>query len=214
MLSCKQQDNKLKNCCIWLVIYLARPRTKHDYHHNTKVKPEAATAVIELLMMGGKTPETCWAVNKRLDNKLKNCCIWLVIYLNCTMMHGLTNLKFMEDETGRARSTRRLINWRVLAGISQRRYVVEYLGVCVTKMLKRIWGKYSAHMGTRFDRFRTESDRILLYNNDGPWSSFIKKTEYFLTEWARPYYIILIFFNVQCNDKSYHNSQYSSVISF
>ena len=28
-------------------------------HHDTKVKPEAATAVIELLMMGGKTPETC-----------------------------------------------------------------------------------------------------------------------------------------------------------
>jgi hypothetical protein len=32
---------------------------QHDYHHDTKVKPEAATAVIELLMMGGKTPETC-----------------------------------------------------------------------------------------------------------------------------------------------------------
>jgi len=30
-----------------------------DCHHDTKVKPEAATAVIELLMMGGKTPETC-----------------------------------------------------------------------------------------------------------------------------------------------------------
>jgi hypothetical protein len=28
------------------------------------------------------------------DNKLKNCCITLVIYLNCTMLHGLTNLKF------------------------------------------------------------------------------------------------------------------------
>ena len=28
-------------------------------HHDTKVKPEAATAVIELLMMEGKTPETC-----------------------------------------------------------------------------------------------------------------------------------------------------------
>jgi hypothetical protein len=41
-----------------------------------------------------KTPETCWAVNKRQDNKLKNCCIRLVVYLNCTMMHGLTNLKF------------------------------------------------------------------------------------------------------------------------
>jgi uncharacterized protein len=37
----------------------ARPRTQHDYHHDTKVKAEAATAVIELLMMGGKTPETC-----------------------------------------------------------------------------------------------------------------------------------------------------------
>jgi hypothetical protein len=59
-----------------------------------KVKPEAATAVIELLMMGGKTPETCSAVNRRQDNKLKNCCIRLMIYLNCTKMHGLSNLKF------------------------------------------------------------------------------------------------------------------------
>jgi hypothetical protein len=31
----------------------------HDYYHDTKVKPEASTAIIELLMMGGKTPETC-----------------------------------------------------------------------------------------------------------------------------------------------------------
>ena len=37
----------------------ARPRTQHGYHHDTKVKPEATTAAIELLMMGGKTPETC-----------------------------------------------------------------------------------------------------------------------------------------------------------
>jgi hypothetical protein len=35
----------------------ARPRTQYDCHHDTKVKPEAANAVIELLMMGGKTPE-------------------------------------------------------------------------------------------------------------------------------------------------------------
>ena len=34
-----------------------------DSHHDTKVKPETATTVIELLMMGGKTPKTCWAVN-------------------------------------------------------------------------------------------------------------------------------------------------------
>jgi hypothetical protein len=38
---------------------LAQPRTQHDYHHDMKVKPEVATAVIELLMMGGKMPETC-----------------------------------------------------------------------------------------------------------------------------------------------------------
>jgi len=76
--------------CSWS----ARPRTQHDCHYDTKVKPESATAVIELLMMGGKTPETRWAVNKCQDNKLENCCIWLVIYLNCTIMHGLTNLKY------------------------------------------------------------------------------------------------------------------------
>ena len=58
----------------------------------TNTASEAATAVIELLMMGGRRPKTCLAVNKRQDNKLENCCIWLVIYLNCTMMHGLTNL--------------------------------------------------------------------------------------------------------------------------
>jgi hypothetical protein len=57
----------------------------------------AATAVVELLMTSERTPETCWAVNKRQDNKLKSCCIWSVIYLNCTMMHGLTNLKFKSD---------------------------------------------------------------------------------------------------------------------
>jgi hypothetical protein len=37
----------------------ARPQTQHECHHDTKVEPEAATAVTELLMMGGKTPKTC-----------------------------------------------------------------------------------------------------------------------------------------------------------
>ena len=37
------------------------------------------------------------AVNKRPDNNLENCCICLVIYLNCTMMHGLINLKFKNN---------------------------------------------------------------------------------------------------------------------
>ena len=77
-----------------MTVVPARPRTQHDCRHDTKVKPEAATAAIELLMMGGKTLETCWAVNTRQDNKLKNCCIRFVIYLNFTMVHELTNFKF------------------------------------------------------------------------------------------------------------------------
>jgi hypothetical protein len=35
-----------------------KPTTTRVDLHDTKVKPDAATAVIELLMMGGKTPET------------------------------------------------------------------------------------------------------------------------------------------------------------
>jgi hypothetical protein len=46
--------------CSWSGRPAGRPdHEHHDYHHDTKVKPEAATAVIELLMTGGKTPETC-----------------------------------------------------------------------------------------------------------------------------------------------------------
>ena len=32
---------------------------QHRYHHVTSVKPEAGTAVVELLMMGVRTPKTC-----------------------------------------------------------------------------------------------------------------------------------------------------------
>ena len=42
---------------------VSRGRADHDqqhcYHHAPMVKPEAATAVVELLMMGVRTPETC-----------------------------------------------------------------------------------------------------------------------------------------------------------
>jgi len=40
-------SNKSPNWC-------NRRRTQHDCHHDTKVKPEAVTTVIELLMMGGQ----------------------------------------------------------------------------------------------------------------------------------------------------------------
>jgi hypothetical protein len=48
---------------------------QHRYHHARKVKPKAATAVVELLTMGVRTPETCWAVNKRQVINWRNCCI-------------------------------------------------------------------------------------------------------------------------------------------
>jgi hypothetical protein len=44
---------------------------QHCYHHAPKVKPEAATAVVELLMMGIRTPETCWSCTKVSSNKLE-----------------------------------------------------------------------------------------------------------------------------------------------
>ena len=38
---------------------IAGPTTTISYHHAPTVKPEAATAVFELLMMGVRTSETC-----------------------------------------------------------------------------------------------------------------------------------------------------------
>ena len=58
-------------------------------------KAEAATAVVELLMMGMIMPETCWAVFIRQAINLRNSCIWLVESFECMMMHGLTNPKFL-----------------------------------------------------------------------------------------------------------------------
>jgi hypothetical protein len=51
---------------VLLVVVRLVNQPNHDqqncYHHAPKVKPEAATAVLELLMMGVRTPETCSAV--------------------------------------------------------------------------------------------------------------------------------------------------------
>ena len=48
---------------VLLVVVGPADRPDHDqqhcYHHATKVKPEAANAVVELLMMRARTPETC-----------------------------------------------------------------------------------------------------------------------------------------------------------
>ena len=44
---------------------------QHCYHHAPTVKPEAATAVVQLLIMGVRTLQTCWAVHKRHVKKLE-----------------------------------------------------------------------------------------------------------------------------------------------
>jgi hypothetical protein len=56
----------------------ARPRPTALLPPRSNGKPEAATAVIELLMMGMRMPETCSAVFKRQVINRRNCCIWLV----------------------------------------------------------------------------------------------------------------------------------------
>jgi len=56
---------------------------QHYYHHAPKVKPEAATAVVELLTMGVRMPETCWAVHKRQVITWEVVASSWLIYLNC-----------------------------------------------------------------------------------------------------------------------------------
>jgi hypothetical protein len=42
-----------------LLVVVGPTGQQHCYHQAPKVKPEAATAVVELLMMGVRTPKTC-----------------------------------------------------------------------------------------------------------------------------------------------------------
>jgi hypothetical protein len=52
------QHTQIVALCLWS----GWPDHEHSTtinHHDTKVKLLSSTAVIELLMMGGKTPETC-----------------------------------------------------------------------------------------------------------------------------------------------------------
>jgi hypothetical protein len=49
---------------------------QHCYHHAPTVKPEAATAFVELLMIDVEAHETCWAIHKRQVINLWNCCFW------------------------------------------------------------------------------------------------------------------------------------------
>jgi hypothetical protein len=58
-------------------------------------KTRGCLCSFRLLMMGGVSPETCWASFKIRNNKiLIHCCILLGLFCkNCTTMHGSTNIK-------------------------------------------------------------------------------------------------------------------------
>jgi hypothetical protein len=65
-----------------VVVRPAVNRPDHDhqccYHHAPMVKPKAANAVVELLMMGVRMSETCWVVHKCQVINLRNCWfIWI-----------------------------------------------------------------------------------------------------------------------------------------
>jgi len=42
-----------------LLVVVGPADQQHCYHHTPTVKPEAATAVVELLIMGVRKPERC-----------------------------------------------------------------------------------------------------------------------------------------------------------
>jgi hypothetical protein len=52
------QINEPTRCNNFLSLLLDHDQ-QHCYHHTPTVKPESATAVVKLLMMGVRTPETC-----------------------------------------------------------------------------------------------------------------------------------------------------------
>jgi hypothetical protein len=49
----------LQSVVIAVLLVMPDHDQQHCYHHAPTVKPEAATAVVEVLMMGVRMPETC-----------------------------------------------------------------------------------------------------------------------------------------------------------
>ena len=86
-------------CCGWrtppVVWQPDRPRPTTLLPPRSNCKPEAATAVDKLLMMGMRMPETCWAVFKRQTINLR-ASGWL-IYLNIWWCTDLQTLNILLD---------------------------------------------------------------------------------------------------------------------
>ena len=78
-----------------VVVGPAWPRPKALLPPRSNCKPEVATAVYKLLIMGKRMPETCGAVFERRAINQRDWCIWLVDLFEYMMMHGHTNPKFI-----------------------------------------------------------------------------------------------------------------------
>jgi hypothetical protein len=67
------QELKNCNCSLWFYVrfWLLRWLSHHSGRQpQTYLKLKAAITVFELLMLGGVSSETCWAIKKHLNNKL------------------------------------------------------------------------------------------------------------------------------------------------
>jgi len=83
------QELRKCNCSLWFYIRFWLPAAAMA-QPKTYVKPEDAITISEFLMMGGVSPETCWAIKKHWNNKLyytvASC--WLFLRDLCARIHG------------------------------------------------------------------------------------------------------------------------------
>jgi hypothetical protein len=76
-----------------------RPRPTTLLPPRSNAKPEAATAVYKLLMMGMSMPETYRVVFKRRAINLRDWCIWLVDLFEDILLVGYTKRKECPNNT-------------------------------------------------------------------------------------------------------------------
>jgi hypothetical protein len=102
------QELKNCNCSLWFYIRfrlpaaaMAQPSSHRSSRQpKTYVKPEAAITVFELLMMGGVSPETCWAIEKHWNIKFYNTVVscwfflWMLYYNARIHEHQVSKLSY------------------------------------------------------------------------------------------------------------------------
>jgi hypothetical protein len=96
----------------------------------TYVKPEARITVFELLMIGGVSPQTCWAIKKHLDNKFHytlTSCFFCEIQGEKRFLFVINELKFGLNVRGDQRTV--LVKTVVFIQSLQLRKNKNYLAV-------------------------------------------------------------------------------------